>query len=131
MNVKIKSILLLFLLILSFAFAQEKATVVSDSFYSYSTNSYMKYNTILPKDYYKNQERHVSIFLLHGYGGDQNDWINRTSLVKYAKDFNFIIITPDGKNSWYTNSPFVKNQNFEDYIIKELIPTIEKKIQSN
>jgi S-formylglutathione hydrolase FrmB len=87
----------------------------------------MRYNVILPKDYKQNKERYITIFLLHGYNGNESDWVSRTSIVRYAKEFNYIIVTPDGKNSWYTNSPTKKNSNYEDYIIKELISHVEKK----
>ncbi|MBM4176705.1 MAG: esterase family protein [Ignavibacteria bacterium] len=126
MNRTIKLFLFIQIFVVSILNGQS-VEVIRDSVFSYAVDSYMRYNVILPKDYKQNKERYITIFLLHGYSGGENDWITRTSIVKYAKDFNYIIVTPDGKNSWYTNSPSKKNNNYEDYIIKELIPNVEKK----
>jgi S-formylglutathione hydrolase FrmB len=111
-------------------FSQLKVAVVEDSLYSKSVNAYMRFNVVLPANYYLNDERYTTIYLLHGYSGNQDDWVTRTGLVSYAKEYNFIIITPDGKNSWYTNSSTVKNKNFEDYIMKDLIPFVDNKYRT-
>ncbi|HEY9188630.1 MAG TPA: alpha/beta hydrolase family protein [Ignavibacteria bacterium] len=124
-----KKILLTILFIICFnlTFSQNKATVVTDSIYSQSLKSYSKFNVILPPNYYLNtDERFIVIYLLHGYTGDFNDWVSRTNVAKYATNYNFIIVTPDAKNSWYVNAINKKNSNYEDYIIKELIPHIGK-----
>ncbi len=119
------------LLILFFAFqnlySQEKVRVFLDSVYSNAVGGYKRFNVILPKDYFKTDERYKVVFLLHGYSGDHTDWKNRTSLVQYLSNYAFVVVTPEADNSWYTNSPILKNRNYEDYIIKELIPYVEKR----
>ncbi len=120
-------VLILLLFLIQISYSQDKVRVVLDSVYSYAVCGYKKFNVILPKDYYKTEERYKVIFLLHGYSGDHNDWVNRTNLVKYLNDYSFVVVTPQADKSWYTNSPFIKNRNYEDYIIKELIPFVEKK----
>lgn len=122
-----KKIFLILVLLLQSLIAQDKVRVILDSVYSYAVSSYKRFNIILPKDYFKTDERYKVIFLLHGYSGDHTDWINRTNLVKYLQEYSFVVVTPEADNSWYTNSPFVKNRNYEDYIIKELIPYVEKR----
>lgn len=117
---------LLGLLFLNFANSQTKATVIIDSMYSQSLKSYSKFNVVLPPNYYTSDDRYTTIYLLHGYGGGYNDWVTKTNLAYYAKNCNFIIVTPDGQNSWYVNSTEKKNSNYEDYIIKDLIPHISK-----
>jgi S-formylglutathione hydrolase FrmB len=121
-----KFVLVLFVLLQTLS-AQDKVRVVLDSIYSYSVGGYKKFNVILPKDYHQTDRRYRVIFLLHGYSGDHNDWINRTNLVEYLSNYSFVVVTPEADNSWYTNSPFVKNRNYEDYIIKELIPYVERR----
>jgi S-formylglutathione hydrolase FrmB len=121
---KIYFTFLITLLFFTFANSQTKATVITDSIYSQSLKSYSKFNVVLPPDYYTSNDRYITIYLLHGYGGDYNDWVKRANLASYAKDYNFIIVTPNGQNSWYVNSIETKNSNYEDYIIKELIPYI-------
>lgn len=127
-----KCILTLFFLVLILAniFSQTKVTVIEDSLFSKSVDSYMRFNVVLPANYFSNEERCTTLYLLHGYSGNQDDWVSRTGLIEYMRNYNFIVVTPDGKNSWYTNSPDMKNRNYEDYIIKELIPAVEKKYKT-
>ncbi|MEK7248817.1 MAG: alpha/beta hydrolase family protein [Bacteroidota bacterium] len=125
-----RTTLLLAILLYSKAlFAQDVATVVEDSLYSPGVRSQMKFMAILPKNYYHTHERYTTIYLLHGFSGNHTDWIKYSGLVKYAAEYDFIIITPDGKNSWYTNS-LDKKKNYEDYIINDLIPHVEKKYRT-
>ena len=87
------------------AFAQNHVPLVEDSVFSPNVSAYMKFYAVLPINYYTHQDHYVAVYLLHGYGGDYTNWITRTELLNYAKDYPCILITPDGKNSWYTNSP--------------------------
>lgn len=87
------------------------------------------YNIYLPAGYAdgaKNDVRYPVIYLLHGLTGSFGDWAARTNLKQYAGDHQFIIVMPDGKNGWYTDSATVPDDKFESYIIKELIPEVDK-----
>lgn len=127
-KMRLKKVIILFLLaFFQISFSQEKVRVILDSVYSYNVSSYKRFNIILPKNYYNTDERYIVIFLLHGLSGNHYDWINRTNIVRYLGNYNFVVVCPEADNSWYTNSPFVKNHNYEDYLIKELIPYVEKK----
>jgi putative tributyrin esterase len=68
------------------------------------------------------------IFLLHGWSGNYRDWSKAVDLQKYADDYGFTIVCPDGLyNSWYVNSPAVKNSQYEDFFIQELYPNVLKR----
>jgi S-formylglutathione hydrolase FrmB len=62
------------------------------------------------------------VYLLHGYSGGYDNWIKRVpKLVMYARDFNLIIVCPDGGyNSWYFDSPLDASMRYETYIAKEV-----------
>ena len=113
------------------AFPQNHVPLVEDSVFSPNVNTYMKFYAVLPIDYYTYHDNYVTVYLLHGYDGDYTNWVTRTDLLNYTKDYPFILITPDGKNSWYTNSPGAdKAGNYEDYIINDLIPYVDKKYRT-
>ncbi|MEO8167303.1 MAG: alpha/beta hydrolase family protein [bacterium] len=109
--------------------AQESVTIVEDSLYSPGVQSNMKFAVLLPRNYYHVSERYTTIYLLHGFGGGYMDWIKYSGLVKYLKEYNYIVICPDAENSWYTNS-FDKKKRFEDYIVSDLIPFAESKYRT-
>jgi len=106
---------------------QGKVHVILDSIYSKATDGYRKFYVILPRNYNETEERYRVLYLLHGYSGNHTDWLNKTSLIKYVSNYPLLVITPEADNSWYTNSPTFKNKNYEDYIITELIPYVERK----
>ncbi|MCK9409087.1 MAG: alpha/beta hydrolase family protein [Bacteriovoracaceae bacterium] len=113
-----------------FQTAAAQVTVVEDSLVSKSLNTVSKFYVILPEGYKKHQDRYPVLYLLHGLGGDYTNWVKLTNIVRYAKEYRMIIVTPDAGNGWYTNSPFVQNAQYEDYIITEMIPTVEKRYRT-
>lgn len=89
----------------------------------------MPFRVILPRGYSANKlegPRYSVIYLLHGFTGHYNSWADKTKLAEYAAKHNFIIVTPEGDNGWYTDSVSVPNDRYESYIIQELIPEIDK-----
>lgn len=92
----------------------------------------MPYRIILPTLYNKANEtaRYPVIFLLHGLTGHYTNWTDKTKLNQYAVVHNFIIVTPEGDNGWYTDSVSTPNDKYESYIMQELIPEIDKKYRT-
>lgn len=87
----------------------------------------MPYRVIVPIDYKtKPEQRYSVIYLLHGLTGNYANWTNQTKLSEYAAKHSFIIVTPEGGNGWYTDSVSAPNDKYESYIVKELIPEIDK-----
>ena len=91
----------------------------------------LPYRVVLPVDYNSNlSERYPVIYLLHGLTGHFNDWTDRTDLIQTASKYKFIIITPEGNDSWYSDSTVVPNSKYESYIISELIPEVDKRFRT-
>lgn len=88
----------------------------------------MPYRVVLPTNYNNSNEKnsYPVVYLLHGLTGHFDNWTDKTQLVEYAANYNYIIVTPEGNDGWYTDSATVANDKYESYIIKELIPEIEK-----
>lgn len=139
------------IVVLSFAFsisAQKPATSTQSgsavSVRDYKLNSKlmaheMPYRVIVPDGYgnpdVKNTmaEKPLSysvIYLLHGLTGHFDNWTDKTKLAEYAARYNYIIVTPEGNNGWYTDSATAANDKYESYILKELIPEIDKKFRT-
>ncbi len=91
----------------------------------------MPYNVVLPADYRTNTtSRYPVVYLLHGLMGHYNDWTDRTKLVQIASKHSFIIVTPEGNDGWYSDNPTVPKDKYESYIIRELIPEIDKRFRT-
>jgi putative tributyrin esterase len=93
----------------------------------------MPFRVIFPFSY-KNQKesekRYPVIYLLHGLGGHFDNWTDRTKIDLYAKNYDFIIVTPEGNNGWYTDSATVRDDKYESYIVQELIPEIDGRFRT-
>lgn len=91
----------------------------------------MPYRIILPGAYRQADEKtkYPVVYLLHGLTGHYNNWIDRTKLASdYSLKHNTIIVTPEGDNGWYTDSAAKATDKYESYIIKELIPEIDRQV---
>lgn len=82
-----------------------------------------------PKDY-ASLKKVPTVFLLHGFGGNYKQWHNIMDAQKYADDYGFLIVCPDGLlSSWYLNSPVKQNWQFETFFFEELFPDIKKRFK--
>lgn len=69
--------------------------------------------------------RHPLVFLLHGLSGNYRQWAAITDLQAEASKYQFIIVCPDGfYDSWYINSPVIKNSQFRSFFFDNLLKTM-------
>ena len=66
------------------------------------------------------------IYLLHGYGGNAKTWIDiKPNLPQIADEKGIIFVCPDGKNSWYWDSPKDPSYRYETFVSSELVKYID------
>ncbi len=85
----------------------------------------VKFNLILPTDYDRSSRRFPVLYLLHGHPGEYSRWVTYTHITEYAKPYAEIIVMPEGDSSCYVNNYADPRLQWEDYIIKDLIPYID------
>ena len=84
----------------------------------------MAYSVWLPNGYDSSKE-YPFLYLLHGYGDDNNSWLDKGKARSIAKEYvtkggtPMVIVMPDGLTSFYSG-------NWESYFHQELIPAVEK-----
>lgn len=67
-----------------------------------------------------------TIYLLHGYSGNEMSWIGiKPDLPEIADRYNVLFVCPDGKNSWYWDSPKDPAYRYETFVAKELVKYID------
>lgn len=109
------------------------ARVQSIQFESKLVGKTLPYNIVLPVDYDKpaaKTKRYPVVYLLHGLTGHYTNWLEKTQLANYAAAYDFIIVTPEGNDGWYTDSATVPSDKYEFYILQELIPDVEKRFRA-
>lgn len=91
----------------------------------------MPYRVVVPNDYdTKTADRYSVVYLLHGLTGHFNDWTDRGNITQLAAKHNVILVTPEGNDGWYSDNPMIGNDRYESYIVKELIPEIDKSFRT-
>ena len=94
-------------------------TVETVQFQSKLVNATLPYNVILPPDYRTSSTtRYPVLYLLHGLTGHYSDWLTKTNVADYAAQYRMIVVMPEGKDGWYTDSATVPNDKYESYILK-------------
>lgn len=122
--------LVLFITILN---VSAQGTVVrSEKMKSGILNKEVLYSVYLPSGFDKSKQNYPVIYLLHGYGNDQNTWITDgridSTMDRAIADGILpptVVVMPNGENSWYVNARNEK-YDWEDMFFKEFMPFIEK-----
>ena len=79
---------------------------------------------------YKGNQTYPVVYLFHGHSANYKSWSKLSDLQSLSDRYQFLIVCPDGlKKSWYINSPLRDSSQYESFLIRELIPEVEKKYQ--
>lgn len=72
-------------------------------------------------------DAYPTVYLLHGYSGDQDDWSRKIQprLGEYADKYGMVLVMPDGGDYWYIDSPVRADVKMESFITDELVPYID------
>ena len=91
----------------------------------------MLYSIYLPPGYTESKQYPV-LYLLHGWGGDQNEWWvyddmadDADAMIASGEVPEMIIVTPDGQTWRYVDNWNGNGLNYERYFFEELMPTVE------
>jgi putative tributyrin esterase len=109
---------------------ERRAEITTVQFKSQIIGQTLPYQALLPPDYPTSVTRYPVLFLLHGLTGRYTDWFTRTNLADYAARYRLIIITPDGRDSWYTDSATVPTDKYETYFFSELLPDVDDRFRT-
>jgi len=70
--------------------------------------------------------RYPVVYLLNGYSGDHTSWPTvQPALDSLATAYGMIFVCPDGRDSWYWDSPEVPEMRMESAIVNDLIPSVD------
>lgn len=118
-------------LVLCFTCRAQSGAAETVQFHSTLINATLPYNVVLPPDYRTSKTtRYPVLYLLHGLGGHYSDWLTRSNVADYAAQYRLIVVTPEGNDSWYTDSATRPNDKYESYVLKELIPDVQHRYRT-
>lgn len=92
--------------------------IVTVNYFSDALSRNVTYRAIIPEQSSATVPL-SSLYLLHGYTGDQNDWLEYSGIRNLAERFGLAVFMPAGENSFYFNHP--DGPQFSTFIGKELV----------
>lgn len=106
--------------------------------YSKVLNTRVKYSVYLPENYSNESSRYGVVYLLHGYGSDDNNswndnYIRVSAVIDELEEMGgvtpMIYVMPQGFGTYYVNR-HNGTYNYMDMFVKELVPHIDKTLQT-
>lgn len=68
-----------------------------------------------------------TVYMLHGFAGDYTNWsLKEPRLAGLADSYGMILVFPDGRDSWYWDSPVDKSMQMESAITCDVVPYIDR-----
>lgn len=129
---KIKRVYLLLMLMLAAVVARAASEVPGPHYETvefapaHLNGMKVKFNIIFPTGYdTATTRRYPVLYLLHGYTDDYSAWVMKSRLLEHTARFQEIIVNPEGGVSWYVNNYANPTQQWEDYLIDDLIPYVD------
>ncbi len=108
-----------------------KGTVQKEQLYANTLKDSVRYQIYLPNNYESNEIVYPILYLLHGHGGNEEDWFQAEegnmgvildSLINHELIPPVIAVTLNAGNSWYVDRP----KPMETFYLDEFIPFIEQ-----
>ncbi len=90
------------------------------NFYSNVLRRFVPLNILCPDNCINQNKLCKALYLLHGYGGNCNDWLVEGNAHALSQQFGICIIMPSGNNDFYVDSPR-SGKNMDAFIAAELI----------
>jgi S-formylglutathione hydrolase FrmB len=96
------------------------------SFRSPSLQRTMQYRVVLPDGYLPQSQSPLPVlYLLHSRGGSYADWYTGSHVTEIANHMNFVLVMPQGDESYYLNAALNPGSRYEDYITGDLVRDVE------
>lgn len=78
-----------------------------------------------PAEFFEKNRAFRVLWLLHGTGGNETDWVRKTNIELYAAEKGIAVVMPNALNSGYVNwKHFGLGFHMYDYFFKELMPLV-------
>jgi S-formylglutathione hydrolase FrmB len=103
-----------------------QVAVRADSVTAPSLHRRVRYHVVLPVGY-DTAQRYPVLWLLHGYGGNDEDWLRYTRLTRYVERYPIIVVLPSAENSWYVNAAGDSSARYEDFITRDLYDEVRRR----
>lgn len=82
--------------------------------------------TVIIPDAAANGKRVPTVYVLNGFGGDHKTWISKVPAIgEMADRYEVVLVMPDGRDSWYWDSPVDTGMQMESFFANDLVPYVD------
>lgn len=85
-------------------------------YYSEALSREVVFQAVLPE---KGRVEYPTLYLLHGYTGNERDWLRYSRIQKLAEERELAVIMPAGENSFYLDQE--DGPRYSEYVSRELV----------
>ena len=124
---------LLCLLSLSLPWLAQAAEVVLQVFHSELLNRDYRYQVYLPQGYAQQTRSYPVLYLLHGAGGDENEWLDSIGvrqtldrMIEQGQIQPMVVVMPGHPQAWWVDGAREKG---ESALLQELMPQAEGRLR--
>jgi len=97
--------------------------VCTMEFWGASLQKASSMNIILP-DRVKSRRQMCVLYQLHGFSDNHSAWARYTSIERYVRELNLMVVMPDGGHGFYCDA--VEGFAYESHIMKDVIGFVER-----
>ena len=72
------------------------------------------------EDVYVPGMKYQVLWLLHGFSGDDSDYVNFSNIVRYADDHKLAVVMPPAFNAGYSDQPGPRGAKYFQFVTEEL-----------
>lgn len=90
-------------------------TIIRANYFSKPLQRNVNYNAVIPEA----TQPLKTLYLLHGWSGNQDDWMNNTRIIEFAYKYQIAVVMPAGENKFYVD--FEVEEAYGSAIAEDLI----------
>ncbi|MFP4052449.1 MAG: alpha/beta hydrolase, partial [Phycisphaerae bacterium] len=91
-------------------------------FFSTALGRMVRFNVLIPNG----RGPYPVLYLLHGRGDDCDGWLRHTNIELLFAAHRLIVVMPEAATSYYLNTPGPAGERYEDFLLEDLLPYVER-----
>ncbi|GAA4638909.1 alpha/beta hydrolase family protein [Actinoallomurus vinaceus] len=102
--------------------------VLTETWWSAPIGREKTVTVVLPPSYSPVGRPFPVLYLLHGFGGNRNTWLQCADLSTVVDSNRLILVLPESGRAWFIND--AKGRRYEDYLVREVVDHVDARFNT-